>query len=213
MSLRECYAKTLNDETLIQGGENQLQFSTPLDRPVIWLDSSPDPKYLSAGWSVEAYTNWKEAAEKRKAQGAKSRFITYISINMIDVICTMTRTAPSALLKLSDEALTLKLDLKFNIAQETNLLLMKFLMPTRPTSLSAWELHLPILEWGKYVTKWLKELRGQQDSGKDLEKYDLSDVFTQSICEFKLLYDHARVLTKLEVRDLIASCSDYLQRM
>ena len=213
MSLRECYAQTLNDDSThgIGRGENPIQYSTPIDRPTIWLDASPDPKCLSAGWSVGAYTNWKEAAEKRKAQGAKSRFITYISINMIDVICAMTRTQPSVLLKLSDEELTLKLDTKFNIAQETNLLMLKFIMPTRPATLSLWELHLPELEWGVYVTKWLKELRSQQDSGKDLEKYDLSDVFTQSIVDFKLLFDHARVLTKLKVRDLIASCSDYLQ--
>jgi hypothetical protein len=62
-----------------------------------------------------------------------------------------------------------------------------------------------------YVSKWLKELRAQQEADKDLAKYDLSVVFTQSVESFKLLFDHSRVLTKLPVRDLIASGCDYLQ--
>ena len=44
-----------------------------------------------------------------------------------------------------------------------------------------------------------------------MEKYELSDVFTQSVENFKLIFDHSRVLTKLQVRDLIASCCDFLQ--
>ena len=177
----------------------------------MWVDSSPDPKYLCAGWNPLAYTTWKEHAEKRKAQGAPQKFVTYITLTMLDMVCTMTRSSPSLLLGLTDEALTLKLDTKFNIAQETNLLLMKFAMPARPTALPIWELHLPITEWSNYVSKWLKELRSQQEAGKDLEKYELSEVFTQGLIDFKLIYDHSRVLTKLPVRDLIASCSDFLQ--
>jgi hypothetical protein len=57
----------------------------------------------------------------------------------------------------------------------------------------------------------LKELTINQERHKDLNKYDLSDVFIQSLQDCKILYDHARVLTKLSVEDLIASCSDYLQ--
>ncbi len=210
LSLREIYAKTLHEESLY-GGENGMRFSVQIDRPVMWVDSSPDPKYICAGWSPIAYTTWKEHAEKRKAQGAPQKFVTYITLTMLDMVCTMTRSMPSQLLSLTDEALTLKLDTKFNIAQETNLLLMKFVMPTRPTALPIWELHLPTAEWSNYVSKWLKELRSQEEAGKDLEKYELSEVFTQGLTDFKLIYDHSRVLTKLPVRDLIASCSDYLQ--
>ena len=210
LSLREIYAKTLHEESLY-GGENGMRFSVQIDRPVMWVDSSPDPKYICAGWNPIAYTTWKEHAEKRKAQGAPQKFVTYITLTMLDMVCTMTRSSPSLLLSLTDEALTLKLDTKFNIAQETNLLLMKFAMPTRPTTLPIWELHLPITEWSNYVSKWLKELRSQQEAGKDLEKYELSEVFTQGLIDFKLIYDHSRVLTKLPVRDLIASCSDFLQ--
>jgi hypothetical protein len=123
----------------------------------------------------------------------------------------MLRIQPDSLLSHSDEELTTRLDQKFNIAQETNLLLIKFSMPKRPPSLSTWELHLPTQEWGAYVTKWLKELRKQQEGGKNLEKYDLTDVFTQSIQEFKLLHDHAKNLKKLPVKELIANCTDYLQ--
>jgi hypothetical protein len=112
---------------------------------------------------------------------------------------------------MSDEMLLYTLDKKFNIAQETNLLLMKFRMPERPKSLPPWELHLPTTEWNNYVTRWIKELRNQQEAGKDLDKYDLSEVFAQSVPDFKLVFDHARVLTKLPVRELIASCSDFLQ--
>jgi len=210
LSLRELYARALNEESLI-GGENGMRFSVQIDRPVMWVDVSLDPKYTCAGWSATAYSAWKEHAEKRKAQGAPQRYVTYITLPMVDMICMMTRTTPEALVALSDEALTLKLDLKFNIAQETNLLMMKFIMPARPAILPTWELHLPTTEFSNYVLKWLKELRSQQEAGKDLEKYDLSDVFTQSLLNFKLLYDHSRMLTKLPVRDLIASCSDYLQ--
>ena len=209
-TLRECYDQTLMEQSM-QGGDTGMRYSVQLDKPLIWVDMSPDPKYPCAGWDVTAYTAWKDHAEKRKAQGAPQRFVTYISINMVDVICAMLRVQPIEVMGLSDEELVLKLDTKFNIAQETNLLLMKFSMPSRPHALPIWELHLPSTEWSKYVTRWLKELRSQQEGGKDLEKYDLSDVFTQSLQEFKMMYDHARVLTKLPVRDLMASCSDFLQ--
>jgi len=209
-TLRECYDQTLLEQSM-HGGENGMRFSVQLERPLVWVDTSTDPKYACAGWDVTAYTAWKDAAEKRKAQGAPQRFVTYISINMVDVICAMLRVSPLTVMNWSDEELVHKLDTKFNIAQETNLLLMKFTMPTRPPQLPIWELHLPSLEWSKYVAKWLKELRSQMEGGKDLEKYDLSDVFTQSLTDFKMMYDHARVLTKLPVRDLIASCSDFLQ--
>jgi hypothetical protein len=132
-------------------------------------------------------------------------------MNMLDTICTMCRLTPEFLLSLTDEDLTQILDKKFNIAQETNLLLIKFTMPKRPASLSTWELHLPSQDWGTYVTRWLKELRKQTEGGKDLDKYDLTDVFIQSIQDFKLLYDHAKNLKKLPVRELMASCTDYLQ--
>ena len=177
----------------------------------MWVDISADPKCTCAGWDVTAYTTWKQHAEKRKAQGAPQRFITYIHIDMLDLICTMLRTAPSNIMSMSDEMLLYTLDKKFNIAQETNLLLMKFRMPERPKALPLWELHLPTTEWNNYVTRWIKELRNQQEAGKDLDKYDLSEVFAQSVPEFKLVFDHARVLTKLPVRELIASCSDFLQ--
>jgi len=208
LTLRECYAKSLHDESF---QDNALRFSVQLDRPLVWVDISADPKYACAGWDVTAYTNWKQHAEKRKAQGAPQRFITYIHIDMLDLICTMLRTAPSHIMSMSDELLLYTLDKKFNIAQETNLLLMQFRMPERPKALPLWELHLPITEWNNYVTRWIKELRNQQEAGKDLDKYDLSEVFAQSVPEFKLVFDHARVLTKLPVRELIASCSDFLQ--
>jgi hypothetical protein len=192
-------------------GENSRNYTVQIDRPLVWLDVTTDTKYPCVGWSVEAYTAWKEHCEKRKAQGANQRFVLFINLNMLDTICTMLRVTPEALLKNSDEELTTLLDNKFNIAQETSLLLITFTMPKRPQTLSTWELHLPTQEWGAYVTKWLKELRKQQEGGKDLEKYDLTDVFTQSIQEFKFLYDHAKKLKKLPVKELIANCTDYLQ--
>jgi hypothetical protein len=209
-SLRDCYNSTLSEGSL-NTGENSMKYSVQIDRPLVWVDVTVDPKYPCAGWSVEAYTAWKENAEKRKSQGANQRFVLSINLNMLDTICTMLRIAPDLLLGLSDEDLTQKLDAKFNIAQETNLLLIKFSMPQRPNTLKTWELHLPTQAWGAYVTKWLKELRKQEEGGKDLEKYDLTDVFIQSIQEFKLLHDHARNLKKLPVKELIANCTDYLQ--
>ena len=210
LSLRDIYAQTIHEESSLIG-DNGMRLTVQIDRPVMWVDVSLDPKYLCAGWSVTAYTNWKEHAEKRKAQGARQKFVTYITLPMLDMLCAMTRSTAEHIVSLSDEALTLKLDLKFNIAQETNLLLMKFAMPARPANLHAWELHLPTTEWNQYVSRWLKELRNQQEAGKNLEIYNLSDVFSQSVQSFKLLYDHSRVITRLEVRDLIASCSDHLQ--
>jgi hypothetical protein len=209
-SLRECYNSVLSEESL-GTGENAAKYTVQIDRPLVWVDVTTDPKYPCSGWSVEAYTAWKEHCEKRKTQGANQRFVLFINLNMLDTVCTMLRLDPDFLLSLSDEDLILRLDKKFNIAQETNLLLTKFEMPKRPSTLSAWELHLPTQTWGSYVTKWLKELRKQKEGGKDMDKYDLTDVFTTSIVDFKLLYDHAKNLKKLPVKELIASCTDYLQ--
>jgi hypothetical protein len=210
MSLRECYNLAMEQESL-NSGENSFRYSVQIDRPFTWVDVSVDPKYPCAGWSPEAYTFWKENAEKRKSQGATQKFLMFIHMNMLDTISTMLRIQPEMLMSFSDDRLIRELDSKFNIAQETNLLLMTFSMPARPSNLSSWELHLPTLSWGNYVTKWLKELRKQAEGGKDLEKYDLTDVFIQSIQEFKLLHDHAKNLKKLPVKELIASCTDYLQ--
>jgi hypothetical protein len=209
-SLRDCYNSVLSEESL-STGVNSTKYTVQIDRPLVWVDTTTDTKYPCTGWSVEAYTAWKEHCEKRKSQGANQRFVVFINMNMLDTICTMLRFTPEHLLSLSDEDLTQTLDRKFNIAQETNLLLIKFTMPKRPASLSAWELHLPSQDWGTYVTKWLKELRKQSESGKNLEKYDLTDVFIQSIEDFKLLHDHAKNLKKLPVKELMASCTDYLQ--
>jgi hypothetical protein len=128
------------------------------------------------------------------------------------MICSTLRIVPETdIFKWSDEELIKRLDNKFQIAQETNLLTKKFEVPERPSRLASFELHIPHEEFHLYATSWLKELTINQERHKDLNKYDLSDVFIQSLQDCKILYDHARVLTKLSVEDLIASCSDYLQ--
>jgi hypothetical protein len=128
------------------------------------------------------------------------------------MICSTLRIVPQKMVFCwNDEELLRRLDEKFQIAQESNLLTKKFEVPDRPSKLASYELHIPHEEFHTYATSWLKELTINQERHKDLDKYDMSDVFIQSLQDCKMLYDHARVLTKLSVEDLIASCSDYLQ--
>jgi hypothetical protein len=210
-SLRDCYSKTLLSESL-QGERQGVNVSVQLERPYQWEASSTDPKYPCAGYKSASYIFWKNHAQKRRAQGVSQKYITFISF---DIVCTIVATCrikpPKKLFEMSDDALLNLLDTKFHLAQESNLLMKKFVVPERPKSLAAFELHIPCEDFHMYATDWLKELRVNKERHKDLDKYNLSDVFIQSLQDCKMLYDFARVLTNLSVEDLIASCSDFLQ--
>ncbi len=210
-TLGQCYAQALLDESY-QSNMQGVNYSLQLERPYQWEDTSPDPKYPCVGYTQRSYVFWKNHCQKRRAQGAQQRYVTFISFPIVKMICSTLRIVPQTdIFKWSDEELLRRLDAKFQIAQETNLLTKKFEVPERPSKLASFELHIPHEEFHLYATAWLKELTINQERHKDLNKYDLSDVFIQSLKDCKLLYDHARVLTKLSVEDLIASCSDYLQ--
>ena len=112
---------------------------------------------------------------------------------------------------MGDDQLINLLDIKFQIAQESNLLTKRFKMPPRPASLAAYELHIPLDEFHVYATEWLAELEVNLERHKNLDIYNLSDVFIQSLEEYKTIYDYSKVLSKLSVEDLIASCSEYLE--
>ena len=210
-TLRQRYAQALMEES-IQSSNSGFSYSVQLDRPYQWEDTSADPKYPCVGYVQSAYIFWKNHCQKRRAQGAQQKYINFISFAIVKMICSTLRVVPQTdIFKWSDEELLQRLDNKFHIAQEANLLTKKFEVPPRPAKLASYELHIPHDEFHTYATSWLKELTINQERHKDLNKYDLSDVFIQSLQDCKILYDHARVLTKLSVEDLIASCSDYLQ--
>jgi hypothetical protein len=210
-SLKDCYARALLEESQQAEGQG-IRYSLQLERPYQWEDSSADPKYPCAGFKESSYIFWKNHCQKRRAQGAPQKYITFISFAIVKMICATLRIAPQTkIITMSDEELLQRLDVKFQIAQESNLLLKKFRVPDRPKSLASYELHIPNEAFHSYATEWLKELTINLERHKDLEKYNLSDVFIQSLADCKMLHDHARVLTKLPVEDLIASCSDFLQ--
>ena len=209
-TLKDAYALTLLNESQSSGKQNGLVVQ--LERPYQWEDTSPDPKYPCAGYKASSYLFWKNHCQKRRAQGAPQKYIVFISFAIVKMIVSTLRIVPeSDILKMSDEDLIHRLDVKFQIAQESNLLTKKFSPPERPKKLASYELHIPHEEFHTYATEWLKEKTINQERHKDLDKYDLSDVFIQSLQDCPLLYGHARVLTKLSVEDLIASCSDFLQ--
>jgi hypothetical protein len=208
--LKEHYQRALLDES--QQAEHQgVHYSLTLERPYQWEATSTDPKYPCVGYVQSSYIFWKNHCQKRRAQGAPQKYITFISFPIVLMITSTNRIKPSSrVITMSDEELIKILDLKFQIAQESNLLTKRFIVPPRPTKLASYELHIPHEDFHRYATEWLAELLVNQERHKDLDKYDLSDVFIQSLQGCKMLYDHARVLSKLSVEDLIASCSEYL---
>jgi hypothetical protein len=210
-SLRDFYSKALLSESL-QGERQGVNFSVQLERPFQWEATSTDPKYPCAGYKPASYIFWKSHVQKRRAQGVSQKYITFISFDIVQTIVATCRIKPQKkIFEMSDDALINLLDIKFHSAQESNLLMKKFIVPERPKSLAAFELHIPYEDFHLYATDWLKELRVNKERHKDLDKYNLSDVFIQSLQDCKMLYNFARVLTNLSVDDLIASCSDFLQ--
>ena len=209
-SLKDSYQRALLDES--QNAENQgISYSLQLDRPIQWETKSTDPKYPCAGFVQSAYLFWKNHCQKRRAQGAPQKYVTFISFGILQMMVATLKIKPATrIVAMSDEELINLLDQKFQIAQKTNLLMKKFVVPPRPKSLASYELHIPHEDFHLYATEWLSELNLNQERHKDLDKYNLSDVFIQSLQDCKMLHDHARVLSKLSVEDLIASCSDYL---
>jgi hypothetical protein len=209
-SLKDSYQRALLDES--QNAENQgISYSLQLDRPIQWETKSTDPKYPCAGYVQSAYLFWKNHCQKRRAQGAPQKYVTFISFGIVQMIVATLKIKPATrIVAMSDEELINLLDQKFQIAQKTNLLMKKFVVPPRPKHLASYELHIPHEDFHLYATEWLSELNLNQERHKDLDKYNLSDVFIQSLQDCKMLHDHARVLSKLSVEDLIASCSDYL---
>ena len=205
--LKEIYQRALLDES--QNAD--VKYSLQLDRPIQWEATSTDPKYPCVGYVQTAYIFWRNHCQKRRAQGAPQKYITFISFDIVSMIVSTLRIVPaSKIISMSDEELLDRLDKKFQIAQESNLLMKKFAVPKRPTKLASYELHIPQDEFHIYATEWLAELRVNQARHKDLDKYNLSDVFIQSLHNCRMLYDHARVLSKLSVEDLIASCSEFM---